>query len=158
MKLKPILFLCALVVLGLARSTTPAATKPTECEECRVIGWWWNSEAGLGSGILPVGGPFLTNEDRSETTIKNYTFPDEKTFVTVSVEHEELKDKKYHLVRLGISTGNTAQEYPSRNPSWVYAEGVFRKDSPALKVQKTIQFENLWYTVQLICHKPSNKK
>lgn len=158
MKLKPILFLCALVVLGLTRTTTPAATRPAECEECRVIGWWWNSEAGLGSGILPVGESFLTNEDRSRATIKNYSFPDEKTFVTVSVEHEELNDKKYRLVRLGISTGNTAQEHPSRDPSWVYAEGVFRKDSPALKVQKTIQFENLWYTVQLICHKPSKKK
>jgi hypothetical protein len=161
MRLKPILFLCALVVLGMTRSTTPAATKPAECQECRVHVWWWSPEGGDGSAVHNVGEPFLTNPDPSIPTVRSFTFPDTNTVVTVFVERElELKNKKSQFLKLGLWTGETEGDRNSVRPGWVYAQSTYRKgeDFRFLRVTKTIQIKNLYYTFEFNCHKPNQKK
>lgn len=160
MRLKPILFLCALVVLGMTRSTTPAAIKPAECPECRVVVSWRSPEGGDGSAVHEVGRPFLTNADPSIPTVKSFTFPDTNTLVSISVKQILLEDKKHRLVKLGLSTGETAGDKDSRGPSWVYAESMYRTDEEFrfLRVTKTIQIKTAWYTFELACYKPSKKK
>ncbi len=159
MKLKPILFLCALVVLGLTRTTTPAATKPSECQECQVHVWWWSPEGGDGSAVHNVGEPFLTNPDPSIPTVKSFTFPDTNTVVTVLVERGP-EDKKFRFIKLGLWTGETEGKRNSESPGWVYAANKYRKgeEFQSLTATKTIQIKNLSYTFEFNCHKPSQKK
>lgn len=149
---KPDVVSLAIPLIAFILFIATAVNAQSPSDSCRVSAYWWDSKAGLGSGIT-IFGRFQAQVGK-KPTVKAFTFDDTNLVVTAGVEYiyeNSSSQGAPTTIELAIAVSNKEEKNIFESAGNAKAGTRYNRHWEILSISKKMEFKERIYTFAVTC-------